>query len=298
MALDLRRLRYFRMIATQGSLSGAARVLNVAQPALTHHVAELEQFLGVILFERSSRGVELTEGGEALLAHADAILDRAAFAEHEMKKLADRARHTPSFSIAITPSLTAIAPALLQAVSTRLPKLNLRIAGMNDRSAESLLESSELDAVLRYSDWKKGGIPLVWGSLVLVTRPADVGKGDTLFSELAGEKLLLPFVGNPLRRLMDDTASQTGTKLNIVAEIEGTAPRKEAVLAGLGSTVAIWQSVARECAAGWLNARRIVEPGLRRLLVVDHRKGVDLQAFQIVQEEALNLLGGPYTTAA
>jgi DNA-binding transcriptional LysR family regulator len=215
-----------------------------------------------------------------------------------MKKLAERARHAPSFSVAITPSLTAIAPALLQAASTRLPKLNLRLAGMNDRSAESLLESGELDAVLRYSDWKKGGMPLVWGSLVLVTRPGYVGTGDMPFPELAGEKLLLPFVGNPLRRLMDDTASQTGTKLNIVAEIEGTAPRKEAVLAGLGSTVAIWQSVARECAAGWLNARRIVEPVLRRLLVVDHRKGVDLQTFQIVQEEAASLLGGPYTTAA
>ena len=57
--LDLRRLRYFRAIVGHGSLAAASRALNVAQPALSHHLAELERLLGVTLLHRHSRGVAI-----------------------------------------------------------------------------------------------------------------------------------------------------------------------------------------------------------------------------------------------
>ncbi|OJX15165.1 MAG: hypothetical protein BGO82_10765 [Devosia sp. 67-54] len=281
------------MIAAQGSLSGAARVLNIAQPALTHHTAELEQSLGVTLFERSSRGVELTDEGRLLLKHADIILDQVATAEAEFHRLAARARYPAVISLAITPSLTAIAAALIKKISERMPDLTLRIAGMNDRTAEAMLEEGQLDAVLRFSDWKRGGTPLVWDSLVLVTRPSATPVSTVAFRNLQLEKLLLPFVGNPLRRLMDDTALEVGVSLNIVAEIDGSAPRKEAVLAGLGSTVATWQSVARECTAGWLSAATIIDPPLRRLFVLHHRDGLNPDVLEVLRQEIEVLLSGP-----
>ena len=171
MGLDLRRLRYFRMIAAQGSLSGAARVLNISQPALTHQTAELEQSLGVVLFQRSSRGVELTDDGRMLLKHADAILDQVAFAEAELQRAAARAHHPRITSLAITPALTSIAPALIRRIAERIPDLTLRIAGLTDRTADRMLEAGQLDVVLQPSDWKKGGIPVIWDSLTLATRP-------------------------------------------------------------------------------------------------------------------------------
>ena len=72
--ISLRQLRYFRGIATEGSLSAAARSLGVAQPALSYHLGELEQDLGITLVERSNRGVRLTDAGRRLWAHADELV--------------------------------------------------------------------------------------------------------------------------------------------------------------------------------------------------------------------------------
>jgi hypothetical protein len=65
-AIDLRRLRYFVQIVTEGSFSTAAQRVHVAQPALSHHVRELEAILGVSLLTRSAHGVVPTEAGQCL----------------------------------------------------------------------------------------------------------------------------------------------------------------------------------------------------------------------------------------
>ena len=64
--LDLRRLRYFAAVTRLGSLSAAARELNLAQPALTHHVAEIERDLGAPVLVRHRSGVRPTKLGEML----------------------------------------------------------------------------------------------------------------------------------------------------------------------------------------------------------------------------------------
>ena len=71
--MDLRRLRYFAIAAAEGSLHAAAAKLNIAQPALSRQVRELEHELGVVLFVRSARGVKLTPAGEVLAAEVAKI---------------------------------------------------------------------------------------------------------------------------------------------------------------------------------------------------------------------------------
>src|SRR5215213_7880271 len=67
-AMDTHRLKYFLRIADEGSITRAAGVLGIAQPALSRQVRLLEEDLGVTLFRRTRRGVELTEEGERLRA--------------------------------------------------------------------------------------------------------------------------------------------------------------------------------------------------------------------------------------
>ena len=81
MALGLRQLRYFIAIADAGVLSRAAETLNVAQSALSHHVAALETDLGVKLLERRPRGIALTAAGRRLYEHASAVLSALGKAE-------------------------------------------------------------------------------------------------------------------------------------------------------------------------------------------------------------------------
>jgi molybdate transport repressor ModE-like protein len=74
--LDVRRMRVLREVALQGSFSAAAEALSFTQSAVSQQIAALEREAGTILVQRSARGVRLTEAGEALVRHADAVLAR------------------------------------------------------------------------------------------------------------------------------------------------------------------------------------------------------------------------------
>jgi DNA-binding transcriptional LysR family regulator len=86
--LELRQLTVLRAVAREGSLAGAARSLHHSQPTVAHHLAALESHLGVALVSRSTRGAALTDLGELFLEHAEAVLDRLASAEAEVRALA------------------------------------------------------------------------------------------------------------------------------------------------------------------------------------------------------------------
>ncbi|GAA2747572.1 MULTISPECIES: LysR family transcriptional regulator [Kitasatospora] len=85
--LELRHLQVLRAIAREGSLAAAARSLHHAQPTVTHHLATLEAHLGTRLVHRGPRGTTLTEAGELLLPHAEAVLRRIGQAEREVRDL-------------------------------------------------------------------------------------------------------------------------------------------------------------------------------------------------------------------
>ncbi|WP_261845118.1 LysR family transcriptional regulator [Aliamphritea ceti] len=74
---DWNQVRAFLATAEEGSLSAAARALQLTQPTLSRQVSELEQTLGVILFERSNRAMKLTETGLVLLEHVRKMADAA-----------------------------------------------------------------------------------------------------------------------------------------------------------------------------------------------------------------------------
>ena len=92
--LDLRRLHVLRAVAREGTFSAAARALDYTQPAISHHMARLEAEVGTPLLVRTARGVRLTEAGQALVQHTDAVLARLASAEDEIAAIAGTPRRT------------------------------------------------------------------------------------------------------------------------------------------------------------------------------------------------------------
>jgi len=86
--LDVRRMRVLREVAARGSFSSAAESLDYTQSAVSQQIAALEREAGMVLVERSARGVRLTDAGRALVEHADAILARLADAEAELEAIA------------------------------------------------------------------------------------------------------------------------------------------------------------------------------------------------------------------
>lgn len=85
--MELRQLKHFISVVETGSISAAARELNLAQPAISTSIKKLEQELKVALFHRRERGVSLTTAGEEFTLHARRVLLQANDAKLAMQAL-------------------------------------------------------------------------------------------------------------------------------------------------------------------------------------------------------------------
>src|SRR5919108_2041610 len=125
--LDVRRLRVLCEVSRRGSFSAAADALGYTQPAISRHVALLERETGTTLLERRPSGVRLTDAGELLVGHADAILARLRDAEEDLDDLlglrAGRLRMSTLTSAAAT-----IVPLAIVEFRRRLPDVELSVS--------------------------------------------------------------------------------------------------------------------------------------------------------------------------
>lgn len=275
--LDLKRLRYFRTIAEHGSLSAAARALHLAQPALSHHVGELESQLGLALLVRRHDGVALTDAGRLLLKHATDITARVERAELELSRLAEEQDGRVTLRLAIISSLAAdLTPMVVGALSTELPELALRIIESRSRDSRLLLDQDEADIAISLSPESPQDPPVASEQLYFVTPSGTAPDAETVdFAAALAGPLVMPAAGNPLRALVEGAAAEHGQRLHVALEVNGAVPRLNAVLAGLGGTIVGAHTVLGGDRMAGLSARRIVEPALFRPIYIGVRRGFD-----------------------
>ena len=147
--LDVARLRVFREVAARGSFTAAANALHYSQPAVSHHVARLEEELGVQLLVRQPRGLSVTPAGEQVLRHADAVLDRLDEAERELGDLAAAA--TATVRLAAFPSAaTTLVPETVAALARRYPEITLDVVQADPDESLPALRDGVHDIALTY----------------------------------------------------------------------------------------------------------------------------------------------------
>jgi DNA-binding transcriptional LysR family regulator len=147
MTFDLKQLNAFLTIVSTGSLGRAAETLNVTQPALSRSVRRLEQQVGAPLFERHSKGMQLTAVGGALLPHATLLLREAENATEEINAMRGLAKGTIRVG-AVGAIASLILPLAIGAVLKKWPQLTVFIIeGVWDRLAEGLVKH-EIDLAL------------------------------------------------------------------------------------------------------------------------------------------------------
>jgi DNA-binding transcriptional LysR family regulator len=144
---ELRHLRVLSEVARLGSLSAAAESLSYTQPAVSQQMAALEHRAGMPLLDRTTRGVRLTEAGEALLRHAEAILAEQALAERELEAIAGlrggRVRMA-SFPTAGA----ALVPAAVSLFIARYPDVELSVLEAEPEESVPMLRTGELEVAI------------------------------------------------------------------------------------------------------------------------------------------------------
>jgi molybdate transport repressor ModE-like protein len=154
--LDVRRMQMLRAVAREGSVSAAARALGYSQPAVSHHIARLEEEVGTALITRLGRGVRLTDAGLTLVEHTDAVLMRLTAAEEDVAAIAGLRAGRVRLVTFPSGSATLMAGALTRLRAAH-PGVDVSFEEAEPEGAIPQLRSGDADLVLGFSYAAVGG---------------------------------------------------------------------------------------------------------------------------------------------
>ena len=253
--LNLHHLRLFRAVARDGTLTGAARSLNLSQSALSAQVKTLEAALGHDLFERRGRGLVLTEAGRIALDHAEAIFRTA-------DDLTATLKHTGTERRALRVGALATLSRNFQIgfLEPLIGRADVEVVLRSGSQGELLraLEALSLDIVLtnlvpardassRYLIHSLSEQPV---SLVGVPH-AKLRARETA-DLLGSEPLILPTPETALRASFDGLVESLGLVLKVAAEADDMAMLRLLARTGAGLAVIPPIVVRDELASGML----------------------------------------------
>ncbi|WP_420143179.1 LysR family transcriptional regulator [Sphingobium sp.] len=144
MAIDIRQLRYFLAVAAERSFTRGAERLHMAQAPLSKRIQELEEEMGVQLFDRDSRPIALTPAGHLLREEALHVVHRMSQLQATMRRFI--AAERPRFVIGLVPStLYAGLPELIARFRAQMPGLDVALAEMDSFEQMAALKEGRID---------------------------------------------------------------------------------------------------------------------------------------------------------
>ncbi len=265
--MNLRRLKYFVKIVDIGSLTQAAEVLHIAQPALSQQLITLEDEFQQQLLVRTKRGVTATEAGATLYRHAQLILRQYEQAQADVKSAGQALSGQVSVGLAPGTGASALSLPLLRTVRARHPNILLYINENFGTTLSELIMNGRMDMAVLYGDKPVHGLSfqLLMNEEMFLVAPRSMGivREQISVADLRDVPLLLPRPYNYLRKYVDEGFASVQTTPNVVAEIESASTLSAAVGAGIGATI-LPESTARVVAAGGdIVQSRIVSPVIK-----------------------------------
>jgi LysR family nitrogen assimilation transcriptional regulator len=269
--MNLKHLESFVRVAELGSFSKAARLLDVAQPALSRQVRQLETELRETLLLRNGRGVSLTGAGKRLFDHGVQILQRVALAGEDLGAQRDTA--VGHVTIGMPPSIgRQLTLPLIEGFRQRMPKARLTIVEGLSANIVEWIASGRADIGLLYSPDAQPALeitPLLSERLCLVQavakgrRPSRQGVALRVLPQYP---LILPERHQAIRRLLETQAVRSGVKLHIAWEVSSIPAIIDLVCAGTGCAVLNASAVEASGRQAELAVRPITQPELTSVL--------------------------------
>ncbi|MEX7648233.1 nitrogen assimilation transcriptional regulator NAC [Klebsiella pneumoniae] len=294
--MNLRRLKYFVKIVDIGSLTQAAEVLHIAQPALSQQVATLEGEMDQQLLIRTKRGVTPTEAGKILYTHARTILRQCEQAQLAVNNVGQTLRGQVSIGLAPGTAASAITMPLLQTVRNELPEVMVYLQESSGTALNDKLLAGQLDMAVLYERSPVAGIvsqPLLKEDLYLVGTRDCPGQSVDL-TAVAEMNLFLPRDYSAVRERVTEAFTLRRLSAKIIGEIESITTLTAAIASGMGATV-LPESAARSlCGAanGWMARISTPSMSLSLSLNMSARGSLSPQA-QAVKEILLSLVSRP-----
>ncbi|MGV6875778.1 LysR family transcriptional regulator [Pseudochelatococcus sp. B33] len=271
--ITTRQLRYFWQIAQSGSVTEAARVLRVAQPAVSLQIKGLEDTLGLRLLERTAHGSRLTPAGEIFLEGVSDILQRMRALEQQMRGLAGSSEGV--IRLGLPPSIVYLLS------SDTIDRLNNHSGGhvtiVEALSAALLpqLQAGELDAALIFEvPPQRSGtrVPILQESLYLIERseqPLDNPfAGDAtvdIYRALGGEMAFYSH-SDTIWRLVNAVAARLSIPVRMAYEVSSQQAILRLIESGLAATIMPYGLMAHMQTTRHIRASRIDDPRLFRVL--------------------------------
>ncbi|MFI8306624.1 LysR family transcriptional regulator [Streptomyces sp. NPDC085927] len=270
--MDVKQLKALVTVAEVGSVTRAAELLHLVQPAVTRQIRTLEEELGVPLFQRTRQGMRPTDAGQIMVDRARRALSELERARAEVQPRSGQV--TGIVTVGLLESTSdLLAEQLVAAVGRAHPGVDLRLMTGYSGHLQQWLDEGDLDLTLLYnldSTPSLNARPLVRERLWAVA-PASAGlraDNPVAFAEVAAHPLVMPASGHALRTLIDAAAARSDSTMGVTVQTNSMRVQKQLVLAGHGWTILPGVGIAEDVANGSLSAAPLCEPDVWRSIVL------------------------------
>lgn len=221
--MELRQLQYFVKAAETMNFTEAASAVFITQSTLSQQIKQLEEELGMLLFDRIGKHVRITEAGHVFLNHAQKILREVQKGKQAIAELNNAA--TGELNIGVSYAFTSLLLPALAPFSTRYPGIKIFITYGNPEELEKKLRLAELDMILAFhneSDDEDLEMQILFSSTVVmvVAKNNPLAKLDKVtLKQLAEQELILPGKGFSSREYVNELFYKSKISPNIKIEM-------------------------------------------------------------------------------
>jgi DNA-binding transcriptional LysR family regulator len=274
--MDIRGLEVFLSVAKHLNYTRAGEEVNLSQPSVSVRIRQLEQELGVKLFEQLGKKVALTEAGLLLVPHARRVIAAIEDAQHAIDELQGLERGTLRIGASTTPGMYLI-PGTIARFKQLYPKIDVHLAVRDTRQIEEGVIKNEFDFGF------VGGhlvgdevdvLPWMIDNLVLVVPSNHVlaRKKSVTIADLRKESFILRELGSATRAAVANQLQKSDLEVETVMEMENPESVKKAVHSGLGIAFISRFAVETELKARSLVAVPVKGLDINRELKIVYRK--------------------------
>ncbi len=300
MHVTLRQLSVFHAVARHLSYTRAAAELHLTQPAVSMQVKQLEQHVGLPLFEHVGKKIFLTDAGKEIYRCSRAVSQQIAETEEVIAEL--KGLEQGELQVAVASTVNYFAPRLLAGFNQRYPGVHISLTVTNRKQLLKRLDRNETDVVLMGQTPEKLDLvaePFMANPLVIIAPPEHrlTERKRLPLSQLQSETFLLRERGSGTRIAMERFFADRGIALSTGMEMNTNEAIKQGVEAGLGLGIVSLHTVGLELEMKRLAVLNVEAFPISRQWYVVHRKGKRLSraatAFKTyVLEEAPTLASG------